>query len=613
MHRLTLLAALLLTLLAAPAAHAAGPNLLRNASFEQPSLRAWSLFGPGQGGTQTTPGLAREGRGYGIVQSPAATDTIAQDVSVSVAAHRSYSFSLWVRSASGRPFKGTIALFGLSGPVEGTGTDFTAGADWQLVTATLSATHAHTALRAQVDLHSPGEQLLLDGAQLLDVRLRNASFEDATGAGWSTDGAALQSAGTSRDGVRAGVVTAAGSGGSIFQDHPLTVVPSQHHTVSMWVRSVSGAPVPGRLFVIATGGEADSASTAFTAGPQWQLVTTTLRTDSPSNTVLRSQLTLLTSGLGVYVDGAQLTLPALGNASFEQAFFRAWDLFPRGPLTAASAQPGATRDGDGFGVVRTDAAGRSFAQDVAVGTDLGGSQTFSAWLRSPDSAGAAGSLVLTGTGGDDETAVTPFIVGSSWTLVSVPLDAERAHSGLRAEVVLDTPGRDLLVDGASLAAGNARDDKLLSPPPPPVTPPPSDPGPGTQPGPQPQPQGDTVPAPKFVRSAVSYKWHATRRYTTVTRLIVRDVPEGGWVELRCTGKGKGCPTTRTVTRKRIATTSFKTLFGKRRLKPGAQIEIRVLAPNMVGKVARFQIRAGKLPKATFLCLAPGAKRPAKCA
>jgi hypothetical protein len=195
--------------------------------------------------------------------------------------------------------------------------------------------------------------------------------------------------------------------------------------------------------------------------------------------------------------------------------------------------------------------------------------------------------------------------------VSVPLDAERAHTTLRAEVVLNTPGRDLQVDGASLAAGNARDDAQLSPPPP-VDPPRVDPGPSTPPGPQPQPQGDIVPAPKFVRSAVSYKWHATKRYTTLTRLIVRDVPENGWVELRCSGKRKGCPTTRPVVRRRIATTSFKTLFGQRRLKPGARVEVRVLAPGMVGKVARFDIRAGKLPKATFSCLPPGAKRPAGC-
>ncbi|MDA0178996.1 carbohydrate binding domain-containing protein [Solirubrobacter phytolaccae] len=610
MHRLTLLAALLLTLLIAPAAaHAAGPNLLRNASFEQPSLRAWSLFGPGQGGTQTTPGVAREGRGYGIVQTSAASDTIAQDVSVSVAQYRSYSFSMWVRSASGRPFKGSIVLFGLSGPVEGTGTDFTADADWQLVTATFMATHAHTALRAQVDLHTAGEQLLLDGAQLLPVRLRNASFEDTSGAGWYTDGAALQISGAAaRDGVRSGVLTAAERGGSLLQDQPIVPAAGEHYTYSAWVRSVSGAPVSGRIGLWATASESETGFTPFTAGPEWQLVTVTLRTTSGAD-ILRTQVQLLSPGLGVYVDGAQLTQPGLGNASFEQAFFRSWDLFPRGPLTAASAQPGDARDGSAFGVARADAAGRSFAQDVAVGTDAGGSQTFSAWLRSPDSAGAAGSLVLTGTGGGDETASTPFSVGSAWTLVSVPLDAERAHSGLRAEVVLDTPGRELQVDGASLAAGNARDDRLLSPP---VadTPPPA--GPVTQPQPQPTP-APTPAAPRFVRSAVAYKWKANRRYTTVTTLVVRDVPENGWVELRCTGKGKGCPTTRTVTRKRIATTSFKTLFGKRKLKPGAQVEIRVLAPGLVGKVARFQIRKGKLPKVTFLCLAPGAKRPAKCA
>jgi hypothetical protein len=37
-------------------------------------------------------------------------------------------------------------------------------------------------------------------------------------------------------------------------------------------------------------------------------------------------------------------------------------------------------------------------------------------------------------------------------------------------------------------------------------------------------------------------------------------------------------------------------------------EVRVLAPNSIAKVARSSIRARKLPKTTYLCLAPGATR-----
>ena len=119
------------------------------------------------------------------------------------------------------------------------------------------------------------------------------------------------------------------------------------------------------------------------------------------------------------------------------------------------------------------------------------------------------------------------------------------------------------------------------------------------------------PPLQFVRSAISYRWSNNKgNYTRMVRLIVRDVPEGGTVELRC--KGKGCPTRKTVVRKRIATTSFKTLFGKRRLKTGATVEVRVLAPKMIGKVAKFTMRRKKLPKVAFSCMAPGAKAPAKC-
>ena len=121
---------------------------------------------------------------------------------------------------------------------------------------------------------------------------------------------------------------------------------------------------------------------------------------------------------------------------------------------------------------------------------------------------------MRGLGGQEEQSATPFTIGSHWTLISAPLNTAAAHTSLRTEVVLDTPGQELDVDAASLAAGNARDDTIV--PPDPEIPPPPPPAP-------------PVPTPlKFVRSAVSYKWSNNRgNLTRMVRLIVRDVPRRG--------------------------------------------------------------------------------------
>lgn len=51
------------------------------------------------------------------------------------------------------------------------------------------------------------------------------------------------------------------------------------------------------------------------------------------------------------------------------------------------------------------------------------------------------------------------------------------------------------------------------------------------------------------------------------------------------------------------------LFRKRPLRPGAALEVRVSAPQTIGRVERFRIRKGRSPKATVLCLAPGSDTP----
>jgi hypothetical protein len=138
-----------------PSAHAQSANLLSNGSFELGSARGWGAYGGDPAvsvGSLATPG-AREGASVGVAQVSQAGASFSQDVSFGVQPNRSYSLSLWVKSADGSPVTGTLAISGiLNTATEATGKVFTAGADWTLVSATLNTERVHDALRAQVYL-----------------------------------------------------------------------------------------------------------------------------------------------------------------------------------------------------------------------------------------------------------------------------------------------------------------------------------------------------------------------------------------------------------------------------------------------------------------------------
>ena len=45
---------------------------------------------------------------------------------------------------------------------------------------------------------------------------------------------------------------------------------------------------------------------------------------------------------------------------------------------------------------------------------------------------------------------------------------------------------------------------------------------------------------------------------------------------------------------------------------GTVVEIRVLAPDQIGKVLRYTMRSRKLPRSATLCLSPAARTPSRC-
>jgi hypothetical protein len=100
--------------------------------------------------------------------------------------------------------------------------------------------------------------------------------------------------------------------------------------------------------------------------------------------------------------------------------------------------------------------------------------------------------------------------------------------------------------------------------------------------------------------------------TLVSKFNAVNLVAGTVIKLSCSGKNKGCPF------KLRKSSSSKTLaklagsFGKRRLKPGAVIQLSLQPPGSTSRVVRFQIRKGKQPKRSQVCIPLGASAGEPC-
>jgi hypothetical protein len=119
-----------------------------------------------------------------------------------------------------------------------------------------------------------------------------------------------------------------------------------------------------------------------------------------------------------------------------------------------------------------------------------------------------------------------------------------------------------------------------------------------------------TPRPRTVTSPVTYNWSVKRTRFTLRQLVVRRLPVGSTVTLTCTGKR--CKfKTRTIKRSRKSTMNVlnaKTLKGRKTFRAGQTVDIRIAAPGMNGKVLRFKLKSGKVPKHRTYCQPLGSKR-----
>jgi hypothetical protein len=122
---------------------------------------------------------------------------------------------------------------------------------------------------------------------------------------------------------------------------------------------------------------------------------------------------------------------------------------------------------------------------------------------------------------------------------------------------------------------------------------------------------DGADAAGRVTATVANAWAAGARATKLVRLRVRDAPPGATVTV-------GCRKHRCKFRRRTVATganggaTLTRMFKRRRLRVGTVVEVRITAPNAIGKVVRYTIRRRALPGSRVMCLPPGVERPTRC-
>jgi len=123
--------------------------------------------------------------------------------------------------------------------------------------------------------------------------------------------------------------------------------------------------------------------------------------------------------------------------------------------------------------------------------------------------------------------------------------------------------------------------------------------------------GPSGSGPSRIDSPVSTGFKLTGARTRITRLLVRDVPAGAAIEVRCKGPRRSCPykTKRYRVPSATARVNLLSPYGKRTLAAATTIEVRITRPGTIGKVTRITTRRRKLPISRTLCLPVGVTAP----
>ena len=110
------------------------------------------------------------------------------------------------------------------------------------------------------------------------------------------------------------------------------------------------------------------------------------------------------------------------------------------------------------------------------------------------------------------------------------------------------------------------------------------------------------PFPPLLGS-ISVRWAKAGAGTRNVRLMARKFLKGAAIEVRCTGGG--CPARTFKRTVRRSSENLQSVLGKRVLRRGARLEVRVTSASRIGRLLRFRFGTPGQPDVDFLCLPPG--------
>jgi hypothetical protein len=363
-----------------------------------------------------------------------------------------------------------------------------------------------------------------------------------------------------------------------------------------------------------------------------------LRTEEGTH-VMRSRTGLWLAALSLTVTALVLPVGAHAAQLPDVVVRSTWFTGAQGGEGTASCNAGEVATGGGVGV---DITGATY---VARSQPLPGTGAPTAWNgvlreRADGSAGQGTVYVIcarptgdtlpdvvvrstwfTGAQGGEGTAscnagevatgggVGVDITGATYVARSQPLPGTGAPTAWNA----------VLRERADGSAGQGTVYVICARPPatsPPVaTPPPvTTPAPVTTVSPTPlvlvQLQHDVVYFPRD-GLRVNHEWLAFERYTRLQKLTVTGMPAGAGLALLC--RGRGCPFAgKALAFPNGGKATLAKLFAHGKLRIKTVVELRITAPNEVGKLVRFTMRRRRPPRVSALCLPTGAQAPRDC-
>ena len=116
-----------------------------------------------------------------------------------------------------------------------------------------------------------------------------------------------------------------------------------------------------------------------------------------------------------------------------------------------------------------------------------------------------------------------------------------------------------------------------------------------------------------ITASISHGWRTKRSRVTAERLLITSGSVGLKVEFRCSGRH--CPITRRTASKpsggRLNVLNMIKRY-RSRFRAGQTLELRVTAPDRIGKVMRYKLLRSRSPTSVTLCLPPGERSPRRC-